>query len=243
MQSPRLRDNKNKEIFELYPLGQIPDGIIIGIGKWITYHYVVGQADIDGEDWGDIFANAVGGEHLSAPLGLADVAYEGMAWSDKSVKNGNPHGASRVRVISGRCSPDFSYGISDPRADIAITGEAILGAYNERINVAKERYEPLRTILLIRNMNTLKFALFEHDAVRYNPNEYEWRLNKRGNFEGVEVATGIHRFTWQPHGSQLTIMYDVSASSVKFSLQRPPVIDFEKTMQQVGFAPDWVTIH
>jgi len=242
MQRPRLRDNKNKKLYELYPLGQIPDEIIIGIGKWIAYRYTVGQSDIDGEDWGDIFAQAIGGEHLSAPLGLADVVYEGMAWSVKSVKNNNPHNAGRIRVISGRCSPDFSYGISDPRADVVATGAAVLGVYNERINVAKEYYEPLRTCLLVRNMNTLEFALFEHDTVRYNPNEYEWRVNKAGNFEGFETATNKHKFTWQPHGSQFTIIYDVSARSKKFTLQRPPVLDFEQTMQHVGFAPNWVTI-
>lgn len=226
----------------MYPLGQIPDKIIIGIGKWITYRYAVGQSDIDGEDWGDIFAQAIGGEHLSAPLGLADVVYEGMAWSVKSVKNDNPHNSGRIRVISGRCSPDFSYGISDPRADITATGAAVLGIYNERINIAKEHYEPLRTSLLIRNMNKLEFALFEHDTVRYNPHEYEWRVNKRGNIEGFELATNTHKFTWQPHGSQLTIIYDVSASSKKFTIQRPPVLDFEQVMQQVGFEPGWVTI-
>jgi hypothetical protein len=55
MPRPRLRDNQGREPFELYPLGQVPDDIIVGIGKWITYRYAVGQSDIDGEDWGDIF--------------------------------------------------------------------------------------------------------------------------------------------------------------------------------------------
>ena len=242
MQRPRLRDNKNKKDYELYPLGQVPDNIIIEIGKWITYHYAVGQSDISGEDWGNIFAHAIGGTHLGAPLGLADVIYKDMAWSVKSVKHENPHKASHIRVISGRCSPDFSYGISNPREDVAASGAAVLGVYNERINIAKERYEPLRTSVLIRNMKSLDFSLFEHDTVRYNPNEYEWRVNKRGNFEGVEKSTNTHKFTWQPHGSQFTILYDVSASSKKFKLQKPSVLDFNQIMNQVGFAPDWVTI-
>lgn len=237
-----MRDNKNKKIYELYPLGQIPDDVIIGIGKWIAYNCAVGQSDIAGGDWGDIFAKAIGGEHLGAPVGLADVIYEGMAWSVKSVKNNNPHRARNIRVISGRCSPHYSYDITDPNADIAKTGEAVLNIYNERINVAKDTYEPLRTCILIRNMNNLEFALSEHDTVRYNPREYEWRINKNGNFQGYEIATNIHRFTWQPHGSQFTIIYNVSASSKKFTIQRPPMLDFERTMDQVGFTCEWVTI-
>jgi len=242
MQRPRLRDNRGREPFELYPLGQVPDNIIVGIGKWIAYRCAVGQSDISGEDWGDIFARALGGEHLGAPLGLADVVYESMAWSVKSIKNNNPHRMQRVRIISGRCSPDYSLGITDPHADIARTGAAVLTIYNERISLAKDRYEPLRTSILIRNINSLEFTLFEHDTVRYNTQEYEWRDSGRGTFEGIEIATQKHKFTWQPHGSQFTILYDVPTSAQKFKIRRPPVLDFDNTMSQIGFDESWVTI-
>jgi hypothetical protein len=237
-----LRDNQGRAPFELYPLGQVPDEIIVGIGKWITYRYSVGQSDIDGGDWGDIFARAIGGEHLGAPLGLADVVYEGMTWSVKSIKNDKPHTARNIRVISGRCSPDYSFGITDPHTDVSRTGSAVLSIYNERINLAKERYEPLRTSVLVRNLNTMEFSLFEHDTVRYNTLEYDWNVNRKGNFEGYEMATGKHKFTWQPHGSQFTILYDISAFTRKFTIRRPPVLDFDETMSQIGFDPSWVTI-
>lgn len=242
MPRPRLRDNQGREPFELYPLGGVPDNILVGIGKWITYRYTVGQADIDGEDWGDIFAKALGGEHLGAPLGLADVVYENMAWSVKSIKHRNPHTARNIRIISGRCSPAYSFGITDPNADIAATGAAVLSIYNERISLAKTRYEPLRTSILIRNMNSLEFSLYEQDTSRYNAQEYEWVVNAGGNFEGIEIATGKHKFTWQPHGSQFTILYDISTSAQKFTIRRPPVLDFDETMEQIGFDDSWVTI-
>jgi len=242
MQRPKLRDNRGKGPFELYPLGQVPDNVLIGIGKWITYRCAVGQSDISGEDWGDIFAKALEGEHLGAPLGLADVVYESMAWSVKSIKNDNPHNVKKVRVISGRCSPDYSFGIADPHADVSQTGAAVLAIYNERIGLAKDKYEPLRTSILIRNINSLEFSLFEHDTARYNTQEYEWIVNRRGNFEGIEKATQKHRFTWQPHGSQFTILYDVPTSVQKFKIKRPPVLDFDSTMTQIGFDESWVTI-
>lgn len=242
MQRPKLRDNKGKGPFELYPLGQIPDNIIHNIAKWTTYHFAVGKSDINGEDWGDIFAKAIEGEHLSKPVGLADVIYEGMAWSVKSVKAQNPHRQRTVRLISGRNSPDFSYDLTDPHEDVQYTGTMVLSIWNERINIAKERYEPLRISVLVRNFNSLEFLLFEHEALRYNTLDYEWRENKKGNLEGYNVTTGTHQFTWQPHGSQFTILCDIPPSAKKFIIKRPPVLDFDDTMDQIGYSESWVTI-
>lgn len=242
MQRPKLRDNKGKKSFELYPLGQISDEIIYEIAKWMTYYFSVGKSDINGEDWGDIFAKAITGDHLGKPLGLADVVYEGMAWSVKSVKTAYPHSIQKIRVISGRCSPDYSYGITDPHEDVERTGTAVLSIWNERINIAKETYEPLRTNILIRNFNTLQFSIFEHETVRYNTKDYTWKVNKNGNIEGYDILTNTHKFTWQPHGSQFTILYDVPKSLQKFTIKRPPVLDFEETMSQIGFDSSWVTI-
>lgn len=242
MQRPRLRDNKGKRPFELYPLGQIPKEIIYGVSKWVAYHFTVGKSDINGEDWGDIFAKSIEGEHLGKPLGLADVVYEGMAWSAKSVKLENPHTVTKVRVISGRCSPDYSYNISNPHEDIQQTGTAVLSIYNERINIAKDMYEPLRTIVLIRNFNTLEFTLFEHDTVRYITSEYIWEENKNGNIEGYNAVTHKHCFTWQPHGAQFTVLYEVPPYACRFKVKRPPIFDFDETMNQIGFDESWVTI-
>lgn len=202
----------------------------------------MGKSDISGEDWGDIFAKAIGGEHLGKPIGLADVIYEGMAWSVKSVKEQNPLKKSKVRLISGRNSPDFSYNVADPHEDIQYTGAMVLSIWNERVNIAKERYEPLRTSVLVRNFNTLEFLLFEHETVRYDTMDFEWKENRKGNLEGYNIATGVHQFTWQPHGAQFTILCDVPPSAKKFRIKRPPVFDFDSTMAQIGFDQSWVTI-
>ena len=242
MQRPKLRDNKGKKLFELYPLGQMPETIICEIAKWMAYNFAIGKADIDGEDWGDIFAKAIDGCHLNRPLGLADVIYEEMAWSVKSVKNAAPHYVKNVRVISGRCSPDYSYGITDPHEDVEQTGRAVLMIWNERINIAKERYEPLRANILIRNFNKMEFLIFEQEAVRYNTKNYYWKANRNGNLEGFEISTDKHKFTWQPHGAQFTILYEVPISAQKFIVKRPAILDFHETMTQIGFEPSWVTI-
>ena len=223
-------------------MGQFPREIIYQISKWLVYNFAVGKSNISGEDWGDIFAKAIDGDHLSSPVGLADVVVEGQAWSVKSIQHTNPHNCKPVRVISGRNSPDYSYGITDPRKDIQKTGEAVLGIWNERVNIALDKFDSLRTVILIRNISTLEFTLFETETHKFVPADYIWSENKRKNFEGHDLISQKHNFTWQPHGSQFTIKYTVPGSAVKFQIKRPPVLDFDQTMKQIGFNNEWVTI-
>ncbi len=232
MHRPKLRDNIKKQFNEPYLLGDFPDYIIRKIGKH----------DISGEVWGDIFAKSIDGDHLNSPVGLADVILDGMAWSVKSIKATKPHDIHKARVISGRCSPDYSYGIQNPHEDLQLTGRAVLGIWNERVNIAKDSFEPLRSILLIRNINTLEFTLYEHELHRFNTRDFIWKVNKKGNVEGYEIDSQKHVFTWQPHGSQFTIIHSIPSSAKKFILKRPPVLDFNKTMQQVNYDDSWVTI-
>lgn len=242
MQRPKLKDSNKSSIKELYPLGEVPHNIIKTIGKRIIYNYATGKNDINGEEWGNIFAEAIGGKHFNSPMGLADVVYDKMAWSLKSVKAKKPHACKNVRVISGRCSPDYSYGIENPHDDISKTGKAVLNIWNERINIAKETYEPLRSGLLIRNPDTLEFTLHEYELYRFNTSEYLWEVNTNGNLQGKEINTGKHKFTWQPHGSQFTILYNIPASCIKFKVKKPPILDFKNTLRQIGFTDKWITI-
>lgn len=243
MRRPRLRDSQHQNRSELYPLAEFPDTVIYGISKWIVYNFAVGKSDISGEDWGDIFAKSVDGDHLASPLGLGDVVLEGQAWTVKSVKNKNPHTCSSIRIISGRNSPDFSFDIENPRENIQDTGDAVLRIWNERVNIALDKFDSLRTCILIRNVNTLEFTLFETETHRYIPRNYVWRVNRNNNLEGYHIQSNKHMFTWQPHGSQFTIKHDVPVAAVRFKVRRPPILDFEKTMEQIGFNENWITIH
>jgi hypothetical protein len=242
MPKPRLKDSKKSRESSIHPLGEFPKKLIYEISKWIVYHFAVGKSDIGGEDWGDIFAKGAEGSHLSSPLGLADVVLADGAWSVKSVKINRPHECRTIRVISGRNSPDFSYGITDPHADPQKTGTAVLNIWNERVNIAVDEYVNLRSAILIRNVNALEFTLFETEVNRFVANEYVWSVNKNGNLEGMERTHREHKFTWQPHGSQFTIIYSVPSSAVRFQIKRPPVLDFNKTMEQIGFDDSWVSI-
>ena len=150
--------------------------------------------------------------------------------------------AQSVRLISGRCSPDYSYGITDPHEDIQQTGRAVLGIWNERINIAQDSYNPVRTAVLLRSDDLLNYCLFEEENHRYSTNDYAWEVNSNGNLIGKHVLSGETCFTWQPHGSQFTIHARVPKHAVKFTLQRPPLLTKETILNSIGFDESWVKI-
>ncbi|MBD5385422.1 hypothetical protein HDR69_03240 [bacterium] len=242
MKHPRLRDSHRLITSELYPLNEIPDDIIINIAGYFVYLLYMGRKDLTGSDWGDAFAKAIGGVHLDSPVGIADVVKGKMAWSMKTVKTKNPLTCKNVRLISGRCSPDYSYGISDPHEDIEKTGRAVLNIWNERINIALDHYNPIRTMVLIRSEDGLNYCLFEEDIRRFPSNEYIWEVNKNGNLIGKSIETGEPKFTWQPHGAQFTIHTKVPENAVRFTLSKPPTISQQAILDTIGFSPSWVKI-
>ena len=196
---------------------------------------------MSGDDWGDIFAAAVNGVHFRSPVGIADVALGNTAWSVKTVSPGNPAAQDTVRLISGRNSPTYSYGNDDPLADIQETGKQVLQIWNARVEEATQRYPHLRTVVLIRNTAALEFTVFELPTVPFDPGDYIWQLNKRNNLEGLARQGNVHAFTWQPHGSQFTIIRAVSGSARSFSIRQPGVMDAAQILASLGYDDSWVT--
>lgn len=243
MDHPKLRDSKRLLTREPYPINEIPESIVKKIGKKFVYLLCVGYKDLSGDEWGNVFAEAIGGTHLQSPVGIADVTFDKMAWSMKTVKTKNPHRENAsIRLISGRCSPDYSYGISDPHKDIEATGRAVLNIWNERVNIAQDYYNPLRTSILVRSEDLLTYTLFEEENHRYVASAYRWEENKNGNLIGIDIESGETRFTWQPHGSQFTIHTCIPKNAVKFKIKRPPKLDIEETLKQINYDDDWVEI-
>lgn len=243
MEHPKLRDSKRLLTHEPYLLNEIPETIIKHIGKKFVYMLCMGRKDLTGDDWGNVFAEAIGGEHLQSPVGIADVVHGKMAWSMKTVKNPNPHrNEANVRLISGRCSPDYSYGITDPHEDINKTGRAVLNIWNERVNIAQDYYNPIRTSILMRSNDLLTYTLFEEENHRYVANQYRWEENNNGNLIGIDIETGDIRFTWQPHGSQFTIHTHVPPNAIKFKIKQPPTLDVEEILRQINYNDNWVEI-
>lgn len=241
MKQPRLRDQK-KLTDEIYPINHVPREIVESIGAGIVYILHTGRRDLEGNDWGDIFAKAVGGQHLASPIGIADVVKGTMAWSMKTVKSASPFDAARTRLISGRCSPDYSFGIEDPHKDIQKTGEAVLAIWNSRVDIAISHYARVRTSILVRGNDMREFTLFEEYLEHFNLSDYEWRENRNSNLEAFNIANGQKQFVWQPHGSQFTILQNVPSTAVRFRIKKPEILTQEKALDNIGFDNSWVEI-
>lgn len=242
MKHPRLRDSRKLITREPYPINEIPGNLITDIAGSIVYLQYVGRKDMTGDDFGDAFAKAINGIHLASPVGIADVVLEKMAWSMKTVKAAAPFSMKRVRLISGRCSPDYSYGINNPHEDVEKTGRAVLNIWNERVNIAQDYYNPVRISVLIRDADLGQFVIFEEESHRFVANNYKWEVNKNGNLIGIDKESGEHRFTWQPHGSQFTVITKVPETAVRFEVKHPPVINQESVLESLHFDSSWVKI-
>ena len=239
---PRLRGSAPRRTGP-YPFGQIPDAVIRAVGRLIVHRLAVGQGDISGDDFGTIFAEAISGEHRSSPLGVADVVVNGCAWSVKTVKRSRPFDCLSVRLISGRISPDYSAGISDPRADVQLTGNAVISVWNARIDQAMDEYEDLRIVVMVRNVEAKEFVIFEEEATRFSPRDFVWTVNKRNNFEGRNVSDGTHQFTWQPHGGQFTVFRKVPGSARNFWIRRNvPIATVNDFLTAINYSDDWISL-
>ena len=241
MNRPRLRDSNKLTELDLYPLNRFPEDIVKSIGAYLVYLLYIGRKDITGTDWGDAFADAIKGTHLDSPVGIADVVLGKQCWSMKTVKNDRPFRCTNIRLISGRCSPDYSYGITDPHEDIQKTGEAVLGIWNERVNIATDHYSQVRTGVLVRSSDMLSYCLFEEDTGRYRTSDYHWDVNKNGNLIGKD-NDGKIRFTWQPHGSQFTIHVEVPEDATRFTIKEPPKLNKDTVLKSIQFDESWVNI-
>ena len=239
---PKLR-GKRKTQPGPWPIGRIPEKVIREIGKQIVLRLAVGRKDISGDDFSAIFAAAVKGVDYSSPLGLADVALQTTAWSVKTIKSNNPFDQQTARLISGRNSPDYSFGISDPRADLQKTGSAVLSIWNARLNNARSEHSDLRIVVLIRNIESKKFVIFEDELRLFVEGNFQWDLNQQNNLEGRRKSDGHHAFTWQFHGGQFTVLRDVPSSAIQFSINRDvPLVEPSHILQQIGYNDEWIDI-
>lgn len=246
-----IRTRSGYTVSEPYSMNGFPPSVIEELGKRLVYRRVVGQSDVDGNEFSRIFAEAVDGTALNAPLGIADVTWNACCWSVKTVKNSRPHALTTVsggherprtlRLIIGRNSPTYSAGVDNPTADIQSTGNIVLEIQNNRISESRGRYSDVRLMVFVRNMDTREFTMFERPIVPFAVNSYVWRRNERGNLEGFEGET--HRFTWQPHGSQLTLIEPIPASATRFRIKGlPEELQMENVLNAVGFEPSWIEV-
>ncbi len=242
--SPRLR-TVNKSV-SAYPLNQFNSEFPYILGQEIVYLLASkGRADLQGNEWEQIFALCIGAEWKPSNVGLDDVVMGNTAWGAKTVKSGVKDftNLKKVRLISGRNSPVFSFGSTiDTTIEPNLVGEEVLEIWNERISAIREKYKHLRTVVLVKSNDLSQVAVFEFDTIRYDPELFNFIWNKNGNLEGYIKGKKDKQFVWQPHGSQFTIIEKVPEQTLILKIKQPEVLDKEKILTAIGFDKSWVTI-
>jgi len=240
--SPKLR-TVNKSV-SAFPLNEFPKEFPYLLGKELIYLLASkGKSELEGSEWESIFAACIGAEWKPSNVGLDDVVMGNTAWGAKSVKAKNPSTLKKVRLISGRNSPNYSFGErSDQEAEPNLIGRLVLDIWNERVSAVREKFKHLRTIVLIKSNDLSEVVVFEFDTIRYDHELYSWEWNKNNNLIGSHKKTGEHTFTWQPHGSQFTIIEDVPEKGLVIKIKQPKILDKEKILLALGFDKSWVTV-
>jgi len=243
VKSPRLRSVEKYK--PPYPLNKFPKNFAVDLGREVVYLLASRgkKARLEGSDWEEIFARLICAQWKPSNVGLDDVVLEQTAWGAKTVKNRRPSTVSKVRLISGRNSPVYSFGDREiSECDPNELGEKVIAIWNERVASIRSHYRHVRTVVLIKSNDLLELATFEFDTVIYPSEQYWWQWNERNNLEGFNKSADQHVFTWQPHGSQFTIIENVPEERLAIQIKEPPQLDHEAILESINFDESWVRI-
>lgn len=240
--NPRLRGVDKYS--PAYPLGCFPQDFAMALGKELIYILATRNPPmLEGADWEQIFARCIGAQWVPSNVGLDDVQLQQTAWSAKTVKNKNPFAVKHVRLISGRNSLDYSFDVENVHTeDPNLLGKMILGIWNARITDVRKKFRTTRTVVLIKGDDLSSVSVFEEEALRFLPEEYEWEWNQKGNLEGYLKGTDVKKFTWQPHGSQFTVTTTVPDGRLKLRIRRPALLDRDEVLKQLDFDSSWIEV-
>lgn len=240
MGAPRLRTvNKATAPFDL---NQFPPTFIHTLAKEVVYMLATKTAmSLEGNEWEQIFAECIGADWKPSNVGLDDVVLNNCCWGAKTVfGTTNLDKQKTVRLISGRNSPTYSYGIDKLTSENPDEiGKLVLDIWNERVSAVRQVFKFVRTVVLVKSKDYENYLIFEFDTIRYDPELYYFKWNKRTNLEGYEKGTNKHRFTWQPSGSQFTIIEDIPEKRVHISVKKPEQVNKETILKAVNFDKSW----
>jgi hypothetical protein len=242
IKSPKLRTvDKVKPPYEI---NDFSPNFGYKLGEEIIYRLAVkSTASIEGEEWEEIFANCIGAEWKPSNVGLDDVVLGSCAWGAKTVKANKPSQQKSVRLISGRNSPTYSFEDKNfINNDPNIIGGMVLSIWNERVSSIREKFKHLRTIVLIKSNDLNEVVVFEFETIRYDNEMYYWEWNNNENLEGFLKSNKAHIFTWQPHGSQFTIIENIPKNKLIVRIKIPPKMKKDDVFRIIGFDKKWIAV-
>lgn len=240
---PRLRSGVKTN--PLYPLNQFPSEFKSKLAANLVFHLATRPtADLEGKDWEQIFADCINAHWTPSNFGLDDITHResSTAWGAKTVKNSTNSSngtwlrGRKLRLISGRNSPVYSFDkVVDPKStDVNELGKMVLDIWNFRVREVRSKFDNLRTVVLVKGVDLLSVAVFEVDTNLFIAEDYVWEWNSNGNLIGCD-RQGEMKFTWQPHGSQFTIVEKIPDNVLKMRIKKPAQLSKEVVLKQINF--------
>lgn len=244
MREPRLRNvNKAKAPYEI---NCFPKKFIRTFAEDVICMMATKSSmSLEGDEWERIFADCIGAEWKPSNVGLDDVQLLNCCWSAKTVKASSKDLShqKQVRLISRRNSPTYSFGVDKiTEADPNYIGKLVLEIWNERVSAIRQIFKFARTVVLIKGQDYSEYIIFEDDTVRYEADLYYFKWNARGNLEGYAKSDNSHKFTWQPHGSQFTIVEDVPDDRLHIKLSKPEKFSKDQILKLLSFDDSWYSV-
>ena len=242
---PKLR-TVNKAV-PPYAINKFPSAFVERFAEEIVYMLATKDTmSLEGNEWEQIFANCIKAEWKPSNVGLDDIVLDNCCWSAKTVKasgNGKIGKQKTVRLISGRNSPIYSYGIDRiTEAEPNSIGKMILDIWNERVSGIRQYFKFARTVVLVKGLDYSEYLIFEVETIRYDSDQYVFEWNSRGNLEGYSKEERNHKFTWQPHGSQFTIIEEIPQERYHLKIRKPEKLDKASILKALAFDKSWVTV-
>ena len=241
MKRPKLRTVEKYQ--PIYPLNTFSREFAVSLGRsLIAFLAARGNDRLEGNDWEEIFARCIGAQWTPSNVGLDDVVLGSMAWGAKTVKNKKPFTAKTIRLISGRNSLSYSFGETDVPKDPIVAGNKVLAIWNERVSAIRAKYSHLRTVVLLKGDGLEEVSVFETETRLYDADDYNWQWNEQNNLEGLCKRNDFHKFTWQPSGSQFTIIEQIPENRLSIRIKKPPAINETIVLESIGFDDSWIKI-
>lgn len=228
-----------------YEINKFPPSFIERFAEDIVYMLATKDAmSLEGNEWEQIFANCIGAVWKPSNVGLDDVILDNCCWSAKTVKASKNIGDQKtVRLISGRNSPTYSFGVDRiTEAEPAAIGKMVLDIWNERVSGVRQYFKFARTVVLVKGLDYSEYLIFEIKTIRYDYDQYVFGWNSRGNLEGYTKEGHIHKFTWQPHGSQFTIIENIPQERYHLKIKIPEKLNKEDLLKALSFDKSWFTV-
>ena len=120
-----------------------------------------------------------------------------------------------------------------------VIGKMVLEIWNERVSAVRQLFKFVRTVVLVKAKDYSEYLVFEFDTVRYDPELYYFKWNKRNNLEGYDKKDHTHRFTWQPSGSQFTIIEDIPDNRIHLSVKKPEKLNKDMVLRVLKYDQTW----